>query len=508
MGPRHTASIVTAALLASITASAQTAEPGRAELEASVARVQPKSWLVLTAGGESSPSSRELFAEYLLAEDSRRPSAGEAAFLDREGPRWTRRESGAASAGILCAYGRVARQEAEVLMARLTGAGLLFVNGVGFVGDRERRGFRGVPIALDAGENELFVLDVDGSFEFELWSPPTRTVVGTWDVRWPAVTRERQSWFPHEIRFPVFNASTREIPYLHVHYGHAAPDDGGEPPHITDWRDGGLLAPLGIFLAASYFGDIFTVPSEPITDATRALVPVHVYAVEEGEDEDYDSIPIEMLSGPLLEPGDRSGPPAFPGREREALQGGMLGERSGRTTKIVYGTRVVDGEVAPDLALARFLQQQIWYRTGSTPTLMTDAQFMRGREPWKPTPGSKLEELLAGRKPQRYSHVILCGTPESNEAWERVVPEAQDIRGWTGGIVTTDDLHPGHVLYGWFRAREWGALVVTYTGPQGARLGYVVDVLGLPAGEEDFAFYDGSALRSAVPAPAWMGTLP
>ena len=49
-------------------------------------------------------------------------------------------------------------------MANLQGASHLFVNGELFTGDVERRGYRGVPVYLRKGRNDVYALGIDGVF--------------------------------------------------------------------------------------------------------------------------------------------------------------------------------------------------------------------------------------------------------------------------------------------------------------------------------------------------------
>src|SRR5690606_11306429 len=80
------------------------------------------------------------------------------------------------------------------------------------------------------------------------WKPATRCVIGTWDVGWPKVTGDVE-----DIEYPVFNASVQPIHFLHVHYGHMWVPTAEHPSDVTDWRDGGVLAPLSMLIRGHYW---------------------------------------------------------------------------------------------------------------------------------------------------------------------------------------------------------------------------------------------------------------
>ncbi len=67
------------------------------------------------------------------------------------------------------------------MLARLQGASTLFVNGDGFVGDVYRYGWPGVPVALRAGRNEIYVTGIRGAFQFELQEPSGALILDEYD---------------------------------------------------------------------------------------------------------------------------------------------------------------------------------------------------------------------------------------------------------------------------------------------------------------------------------------
>jgi len=94
-----------------------------------------------------------------------------------------------------------------VWLADLTGASTLFVNGAGFVGNvYGYDGWKGVPVALQAGANDVFVTGTRGSFRLRWHAPPAELFSAAWDATLPdLVERER---FVGEGAVLVVNAST------------------------------------------------------------------------------------------------------------------------------------------------------------------------------------------------------------------------------------------------------------------------------------------------------------
>lgn len=180
-------------------------------------RVVVKDWLVLPATDKSGRrpfNSSAPFARYLLAPGSATPAAGEELTGDRgEKQAWAAATAGAdgrVGGDFAWAFATVESPADCVRMADLQGAGRLYVNGAGFAGDLYGYGFRGVPVALHAGKNAVFVSGVRGGFRLELWSPSERVVVGDWDVTKPMLAAGEQP----SLLFagvPVMNASRETI---------------------------------------------------------------------------------------------------------------------------------------------------------------------------------------------------------------------------------------------------------------------------------------------------------
>jgi dienelactone hydrolase len=103
---------------------------------------------------------------------------------------WELRSAGAdGSLGgeIGWAYAAFESDRERVVIAKLSGAARLFVNGAGHVGDGYAYGFGGAPVALREGRNDLYVGGVRGSFRLELVEVGGPLVRGTWDDTIPDI---------------------------------------------------------------------------------------------------------------------------------------------------------------------------------------------------------------------------------------------------------------------------------------------------------------------------------
>jgi hypothetical protein len=454
---------------------------GPGPLAPSVTRepLTPEQWLVVPA--ESPATDAELFARHLLQPDSRPPRAG------AEDGIWEER-SAPDLAGVRWAYTRVESDADVVLMARLSGAGLLYVDGEPFVGDRERRGFQGVPVALAAGANDVFVTDVDGSFELVLWKPPTRLVLGTWDAEFPP------AYVSELVTFPVFNASTAPASCLHVHYGHAAWAQGPRRPMITDWSDGAWIPPLGLVQAGTFFLDGFGPGSEGVVAGVEALVPIVVYS---NGDQVCDR---RLLRQRVPEVGD---PPRFPGRDRSAVREGLfarvtLGLEEPTEVLLVYGTHGTPAEVEALLARMRFDQQWLWYHTRIPPRAMSDETALAAIERERARQPNEISW------PQRYG-VILYGNEDMNSAWRFFIPEECPVHARRGSIEGPGIALQGDGVTGWFLCGRDdlhdGRLVTVIcdTGARASRLGTYMQPLAHALVGEELAFYDGEGVEHGEP---------
>lgn len=124
-----------------------------------------------------------VFERYLLRRDARPPVAGERVKgeLGTEAA-WAPYDP-AVEAGWL--HATVECEADGVFLADLQRAALLFVNGAAFVGDLYAYGFRGVPVALRKGRNDLFVAGLRGDPALVFRRPPAPLFDADWDVTKP-----------------------------------------------------------------------------------------------------------------------------------------------------------------------------------------------------------------------------------------------------------------------------------------------------------------------------------
>ncbi|MBL8862512.1 MAG: prolyl oligopeptidase family serine peptidase [Planctomycetes bacterium] len=155
------------------------------------------------------------FEAHLLARDAAPPVAG-AAITGENGEerRWTARsanQDGTLAGPIGWAHARVESASRRVVLAKVSGAGRLFVNGAGFVGDLYAYGFGGVPVVLREGVNDVWVAGVRGSLRLEFQDVEAALVVGAWDHVVPDVVRGRPAQ-RGPLGFLVWNASEEALP--------------------------------------------------------------------------------------------------------------------------------------------------------------------------------------------------------------------------------------------------------------------------------------------------------
>lgn len=161
----------------------------------------PREWLVLSATdrrGRRPFGPDAVFLRYLLDPRSTPPVSGEEVAPGELGHArvWTERNAGEDGRlpreDAAWAYTAVELSTGGVLMADLQGASRLFVNGVGFVGDVYGYGKRGVPVALRAGRNDLFISGLRGDPRLGLWRPPAVVFFGGWDSTAPDLVEGRE----------------------------------------------------------------------------------------------------------------------------------------------------------------------------------------------------------------------------------------------------------------------------------------------------------------------------
>ena len=409
-------------------------------------------WLVASAA--HGPPLEGFVVRYLLEPGAREPRAGERA-MPGLAPEvtWTASEDPVALRGVACAYARIESAAAEVRMARLTGGAVLFVNGEPFPGDPQRWGFQGVPVALQEGANELYVIDAPDGFELELWKPARRMVVGNWDFNWWAWTGVASG--PWDLAVPLFNASTEEAEFVHFHYGRAVADPSARPFATQEWNDGFRIPPLGVRRALAMSVVRESLPAE----APRAYVPLEVYA---GEAEEPARTCV-FLQGPAAD----GWPVALPGRDGRG--GGALRKvltRADRPAEsplwLVHGTAGSDEEDAALLALARFDSLALEYGGKLAAEVWSDADF--GTTYY---PGGKWESL-----PERVT-LVLYGNASSNLLWPAVLSGAQPA-------LPPELAEPGPAAGWWWPEAPADNVVVAWaSGPAGARFALVLRLLSL-----------------------------
>ncbi len=210
------------------------------------AEIVPREWLViapLDVEGRRPFRADAVFAAHLLDRASPPPVAGDA--LSGElgvEQRWV--AGSAAEDGTLPGLdgGRVAwafttidTPADGVMLAQLSGASMLWVNGEPFPGDGYGLGFSPVPVALHAGRNALFVSGVRGEARLRLTRPEHALLLGTGDMTRPDILVGLLPQEPVEMGVLVLNASLQAVPALQLDAGHG-----------TDARGAFGLPPLGV----------------------------------------------------------------------------------------------------------------------------------------------------------------------------------------------------------------------------------------------------------------------
>ncbi|MHC4844556.1 MAG: carboxylesterase family protein [Planctomycetota bacterium] len=203
-----------------------------------------------------------VFAAHLLSRDAPTPKPGDKLTGEYGEERmWFHLEADEAGnlggQSIGWAYAGVHSDVARVMMAELSGASTLFVNGEGFVGDVYRAGFGVVPVALREGENQVYVNGVRGSFRFRLTTPDAPLILSPRDYTVPDLVAGADS-MPYADRAGLLfmNASTEPILRLSVTtqvegeaLARAAPGLHGLPPlgiaKVPAWASTAQPPPAG-----------------------------------------------------------------------------------------------------------------------------------------------------------------------------------------------------------------------------------------------------------------------
>jgi dienelactone hydrolase len=152
-------------------------------------KLLPESWLVL---GPVDDRGRRPFRpdavlrDHLLVPGSKPPVEGDTLTGERGGAQtWERREvdeRGGPTGGGRIGWATTTLESPDkgVMIARLSGALSLWVNGRPVVGDYYGYGYGGVPVQLEQGENRLWVHGIRGSMRLELSAPEGKLVRAPW----------------------------------------------------------------------------------------------------------------------------------------------------------------------------------------------------------------------------------------------------------------------------------------------------------------------------------------
>lgn len=462
--------------------------------------IVPKSWWVLPRG-DALDVEREL-ARCVLAPESVTPFAS----TPQSNSRWVRCE-GELPPDVALACTTLTSDGDVVRMARLIGAETLYVNGSGFHGDPERRGFGGVPIALRSGANRMVIAGIRDRFTLELEDPITPLRIATWDPAWPGFIDDEDDYY--DVSYPVFDATTSPVRFLHVHYGHATPEGGDCVPKANDWRDGAPLAPLSMHMGKSYWDDLFgEVKCTPPSHCEFVVARVYVFEDDDGNGSDESRADRQLIRRSTV----KSDVEMYPWSNRNPLVAdrGLL-DRTGTKLVLVYGTQGSPEEVEARLSRARLDQQRMWYRYRLVPPIFSDEQWCiaAGWEPGAERERERLSWYVRERS------VVLYGNAASNSAWKKTLGDGAPARVEAGRAKLGELQHEGDDGFGWFtfHADELGRVEKKYfdvalfdTGLPGARAASLVDVWrgDVPSGDHELLRADLDArggLRRLVRAP-------
>ena len=217
--------------------------------------IVPRQWLLLPPvdrRGRRPFRADAVFARHLLDPQAPPPAAGEAIMGETgEAQRWEPREAepdGTLSGDFAWGYACVTSPAPRVMLAELAGAGTLFVNGDGAAGDSYRSGFGLAPVALRAGDNQLYVAGVREGFRLVLRAPEHALLLELADTTRPDLVGGAAgggAGLEGELAVTVINASLAPIARLQAATGDDAP--GGLFARVEardDERPG--LPPLGV----------------------------------------------------------------------------------------------------------------------------------------------------------------------------------------------------------------------------------------------------------------------
>lgn len=203
----------------------------------------PARWLLLPRVDERGrrPFRPDQVLARLVEEGSYSPQEGDTLSGERGEFAWRLQEAdgnGGASGDIAWAYGEVESASARVVLAHLSGASTLLVNGVPFAGDLYGLGHGRVPVALEAGTNRLFVSGVRGGFALAFETPSGPIVIGGWDCTLPDLVVGRAP-SALDAGILVVNATNERVDEIIV-------SSGGNDSFAEAWSRPFALEPLAL----------------------------------------------------------------------------------------------------------------------------------------------------------------------------------------------------------------------------------------------------------------------
>jgi poly(3-hydroxybutyrate) depolymerase len=210
-----------------------------------------REWLVmpnLDVRGRRPFRPDEVFAQHVLDRAAAPPKEGSALTgeLGQE-QRWAKATAdadGRVEGDIGWAHAAFTSDVERVVIAKLSGAARLYVNGAGFVGDFYQYGFGGVPIPLAKGRNDIYVTAARGGFALELVRAESPIFVVREDVTRPdAIAGTQAGELIGAVGITLFSACTDRLELANASVGYTwleaqaqsrVPDDPG-PFAAREW---------------------------------------------------------------------------------------------------------------------------------------------------------------------------------------------------------------------------------------------------------------------------------
>ncbi len=224
----------------------------QSESPAGGSEIAPRDWLVIApldarARRPFNPSA--VLAAHLLDRDAPAPSAG-ATPTGELGSAQSCLALAAAADGTVA--GRFAAAAAtiewprdEVLLARLSGAGTLWIDDTPQIGDLYGDGIGGLPVALKRGTNRLLVTGIRGAFGLSFAPPAAPLIANPFDATLPDLVAGAPVGIASRVSVAivVVNASTTPWAEIAVEHGSA---DAAAPFHAATTIDRAGLPPLSL----------------------------------------------------------------------------------------------------------------------------------------------------------------------------------------------------------------------------------------------------------------------